>query len=161
LVAFAALVAVAAVALLALFLTQRITPRAPSQAPSQRITHGGQARSTDSERTAISQLAASLASAGQPGDSALAAALGATAAQSPGPGRQAAADQTLALAEVLLAGGGITDAQYQDVVNVLAPTGATVPTSTTAPTNPAPTPPSPAAPGHGHHHGGGGQGDSG
>jgi hypothetical protein len=118
-------------------------------------------RSTDAERSSISQLAASLATGGQPGDGALAAALSATAAQSPGPGRQAAADQTLALAQVLLAGGGITDTQYQDVVNVLAPTGATVPT-TTVPTDtaPSPTPPSLGPPGHGHHHGGN-LGDSG
>jgi hypothetical protein len=167
LVATAALVALAAVALVALFLVERTTPRTPlPRAASQHTTQAGQAHNTDAERTSISQLAASLAAAGQPGDGALAAALGATAAQSPGPGRQAAADQTLALAQVLLAGGGITDTQYQDVANVLAPTGATAPANTapanTAPANTGPptTSPSLGPPGHGHHHHGG-QGESG
>ena len=160
-VALAALLAVAAASLLALFLAERTTPRTPAVHAASQRTHGGHSRSTDAERTSISRLAASLATNGQPGDGALAAALGATAAQSPGPGRQAAADQTLALAQVLLAGGGITDRQYQDVVSVLAPTGATVP-ATTAPTVtvPSPTPPSLGPPGHGHHQGGN-QGDSG
>ncbi len=91
----------------------------------------------------------------------MAHALDATAAQRPGPNRQASAEQALSLAQVLLSGGGITPGQYQAVVNVLQPTGATVPTttvpSTTVPTVPAPDP-SPLGflfGGHHHDHGGG------
>jgi eukaryotic-like serine/threonine-protein kinase len=111
---------------------------------------------TDAEGSAISTLATSLADGGFPGDGALASALQATAAQPVGSGRQAAAQQTLALAGVLLDGGGITGGQYQDVVTVLQPTGATV-TTTTAPPQPRQTP---IFGGHGHGpgHGDGGDG---
>jgi hypothetical protein len=161
--ALAALAAVA-VALLVLFLVNRNAPSVPpANAASHHTTTGQHPPIADSEGTAIRQAASSLAGQGEPGDASLAAALDATAAQSPGPGRQAAADQTLVLAQVLLAGGGITYAQYQDVVSVLGPTGATVPT-TTVPTTTvpprAPTPPAGSPPGHGHSHGGG-QGDQG
>jgi hypothetical protein len=161
--AFTALSAVA-VALLVLFLVNR---NAPSVPPAHVASHHTAARHhtpiADSEGTAIRQAASSLAGQGEPGDASLAAALDATAAQSPGPGRQAAADQTLVLAQVLLAGGGITYAQYQDVVSVLGPTGATVPTTTVPSTTVPPTTPTPPAgspQGHGHGHGGG-QGDQG
>jgi hypothetical protein len=149
-------------ALLALFLAGRHAPATPpANAASHHTTSARNAPATDVEGASIRQLASSLAGAGQPGDGALAAALDATAAQSPGAGRQAAADQTLALAEVLLAGGGITDAQFQDVANVLAPTGATVPTTTVPSTTLPPPAPGPS-PGHGPGHGHGGeQGDQG
>jgi hypothetical protein len=158
--ALTAVAAAAALALLALFLAGRHSPAAPpAKAASHHTTSARRpAPTTDVESASIRQLASSLAGAGQPGDGALAAALDATAAQVPGSGRQAAADQTLALAEVLLAGGGITDAQFQDVANVLTPTGATVPTTTVPPTTPPPPPPGPS-PGHGHGHGD--QGDQG
>jgi tRNA A-37 threonylcarbamoyl transferase component Bud32 len=117
---------------------------------------------TDAESSAITTLAASLANDDDPGDGALASALEATAAQPPGAARQSSAQQTLALAGVLLDGGGITSGQYQDVVTVLQPTGATVTTPTvTAPSVTTPTPPLqiPFFGGHGHGHGpGGGQG---
>ena len=159
-----AALAAAAIALLALFLVDRHTPSVPhANAASHHTTTGRHAPTADSEGSAIRRAASSLAGQGQPGDAALAAALDATAAQSPGPSRQAAADQTLVLAQVLLAGGGITYGQYQDVANVLGPTGATVP-ATTVPTTTvpatAPVPPAGPASGHGHgHHGG--QGDQG
>jgi hypothetical protein len=86
----------------------------------------------------------------------LATALDATAAQPPGPDRQASAQQVLSLAQVLLDGGGITSEQYQDVVNVLEQTGATVPTTTTTVTTPQPALPGPLFQGHGHDHGSGG-----
>jgi eukaryotic-like serine/threonine-protein kinase len=112
---------------------------------------------TDAEGSAISTLATSLANGGFPGDGALASALQATAAQPVGAAREAAAQQTLALAGVLLDGGGITGGQYQDIVTVLQPTGATVTTTTTAP---APAQPlqTPFFGGHGHgrDHGDGG-----
>jgi serine/threonine protein kinase len=103
---------------------------------------------SDPEGAAITTLAASLANAGLPGNAAMAAALSVVAGQTPGAGRQDAAQQALALAQVLLAGGGITSAQYQDVVSTLEPTGATVPT--TAPNVPAPA--SPGSPFQGHDH---------
>jgi hypothetical protein len=148
----------AAVALLALVLVNRNAPSVPANAASHHTAAGHHAPIADSEGTAIRQAASSLAGQGEPGDASLAAALDATAAQSPGPGGQAAADQTLVLAQVLLAGGGITYAQYQDVVSVLGPTGATVPTTTVPTTPPAPPAGPPAGHGHGH---GGGQGDQG
>ena len=162
----AALAALASVGLLVVFLADRNPPPAArSGATSHPTTSGREANqghvpSTDPEVTSIRQLASSLADAGRPGDGALAAALDATAAQRPGPDRQAAADQTVALAEVLLAGGGITDAQYQGVVDVLGPTGATIPTTTTpttiaSPTAPTPSVGPPTSHGHGHDHGGG------
>ena len=88
----------------------------------------------------------------------MAAALSAVAGLQPGGGRQAATQQVLALAQLLRAGGGVTSAQYQDVVNALEPAGATVPA--TAPTAPAPYSPGPPFQGHGHGHDGG-QGDQG
>jgi hypothetical protein len=115
---------------------------------------------TDAEGSAIEALATSLATGGLPGDEALASALETTAAQPPGAGRQSSAQQVLSLAQVLLDGGGITSGQFQDVVNVLQPTGATVTTTTV-------TVPSPLLPGlffsghgRGHDHGDGG-GDGG
>ncbi len=119
---------------------------------------------TDAESSAITAVATSISSGGFPGDGALASALQATADEPAGADRQASAQQTLALAGVLLDGGGITAGQYQDVVNVLQPTGATVTTTTvTTPTAPAPTPQFPGPfQGHGHDHGqGGGPGDQG
>ena len=118
-------------------------------ATSHHAAHPG-----DSEGTAVRQLAASLAGAGQPGDHALASALEATAGQQPGPRRTAAAKNALSLAQVLLAGGGLTPVQYQDVVTTLQPTGAAVPTTTTTTTAP---PPPAHGPGHSHHNAGDGQ----
>jgi serine/threonine-protein kinase len=139
-------------------------PRGPAAlAPSQHRTsshHTVAARPqvSDSQGAAIRNLAASLANAGFLGGTAMAAALSAAGAQQPGSGRQDAAQQALALAQVLLAGGGITSAQYQDVVSTLEPTGATVPA--TAPTVPGSS--SPGSPVQGHDHGhGGDQGDQG
>ena len=115
---------------------------------------------TDAEGSAIAALATSLADAGLPGDGALASALQQTAAQAPGPARQASAQQALSLAGVLLDGGGITSGQYQDVANVLEPTGATTTTTTvTAPPQPFQAP---IFGGHGHGHDRGyGEGDQG
>jgi hypothetical protein len=126
------------------------------------VTHPSTTPTTDPESSAISALATSLADRGFPGDGALASALQATAAQPVGAGREAAAQQTLLLAGVLLDGGGITSGQYQDVVTVLQPTGATVTTTTTAPAPAAPAPPQPLFGGHGHdrNHGGDGVGGS-
>ena len=121
--------------------------RPQSRARSQPQTTTTTTLPTDAESSAIAALASSLASGGLPGDAALATALQATAAQPAGTDRQAAAQEVLALALVLLNGGGITSGQYQDVVNVLEPTGATTPA--TAPTGPLPQ-------GHGHDHGPGG-----
>lgn len=87
----------------------------------------------DPEQTAITSLASSLAAEGLPGDGALASALAATAAEPPGSDRVGMAEQTISLAQILLAGGGISHHQYQDVVNVLAPTGATPPPAGTTP----------------------------
>jgi eukaryotic-like serine/threonine-protein kinase len=121
------------------------------------LTRPNTTPTTDAEDSAISALATSLADGGFPGDGALASALEATAAQPVGAGREAAAQQTLSLAGVLLDGGGITSGQYQDVVTVLEPTGATVTTTTTAPAPPQPFQ-APIFGGHGHgrDHGDGG-----
>jgi hypothetical protein len=113
---------------------------------------------TDPEGSAIKALAASLADGGWSGDGALADALDTTAAQSPGASREAAAEQALSLAQVLLDGGSITSGQYQDAVNVLQPTGATVPAAAqTVPTTPqtavSPSPLGPFFQGHGRDHG--------
>jgi hypothetical protein len=113
---------------------------------------------TDTEGSAITALATSVGGGGLPGDGALASALQETAAQAPGPARQASAQQALSLAGVLLDGGGISSGQYQDVVNVLQPTGATTTTTTTAPSQPFQTP---IFGGHGHGHDRGYQGDQG
>ena len=123
-------------------------------------------QSTDTEGSAITALATSLANGGLPGDGALASALQDDGRRSrPGPARQASAQQTLSLAGVLLDGGGITPGQYQDVVERPAADGATVTTTTTT----VPAPPSRSRRrssaghrGHGHGRGqrpGGGPGD--
>ena len=139
-------VVAAALLLIVVFLLLSSTGQS-SGPPASATSHGGTHSSVpvDAERTAIRSLATSLASGGLPGDGALASALQATAAQPPGPARQAAAEQALLLGSVLLAGGGISPAQYQDVVSILEPTGAAVPTTTT--TQPPP---------HGHDPGPGG-----
>ncbi len=111
----------------------------------------------DPERAAISSLASSLSADALPGDGALASALAATAAEPPGPDRESMAQQTISLAQVLLDGGGITNGQYQDVVNVLAPTGATPPTPDTTPVPGG----IPGGGGPGQQHGHHGQGDQG
>jgi hypothetical protein len=113
-------------------------------------------KETDAEGSAIRALATSLAHGGLPGDGALASALEGTAAQRPGADRQSSALQVLSLAQVLLDGGGITAGQFQDVVNVLQPTGATVTTTTV--TLPSPSLLGPFFSGHGHGHDGGDRG---
>jgi len=147
---FTALAASALIVTLVL-LAGRSQPTGPKAgATSHHAAHSG-----DPEGTAIRQLAASLAGAGLPGDRALASALEVTADQHPGPRRTASAEDALSLAQVLLAGGGLTSMQYQDVVNTMQPTGAAVPTTTTTTTT---TPPPPAhGPGHSHHGPGDGQ----
>jgi len=164
--------ALAAVSLLALgaagflLFEQEARPTAPANpvtthhatSPQTRaLTRPSTTPTTEAESSAISALATSLADGGFPGDGALASALQATAAQPVGAGREAAAQQTLSLAGVLLDGGGVTSGQYQDVVTVLEPTGASVTTTTTAP---APAQPFQAPffgnHGHGRDHGGGG-----
>ncbi len=107
----------------------------------------------DAESKAIGSLALSLTTGGLPGDGALAAVLEATAVQAPGPARLSAADQALTLAQVLLDGGGISHRQYQAVVSILQPTGATVTTTTTALPAPGRTSPGPLFEHHGHGHG--------
>ena len=145
-------VTLALAAILFVLLTSGSQPSGPTAgATSHQVSH------TDSVGKAIKALAGALAGAGLPGDRALASGLDETAFQHPGTGRVAAAQNALSLAEVLLAGGGITPAQYQDVVNTLLPAGATVPTTTTTTTT---IPPQPAAAHHGPHHGGDG-GDGG
>jgi hypothetical protein len=148
-----------------LLFEQDAQPTAPTSAvathhvtsPQTRaLTRPSTTPTTDAEGSAISALATSLADGGFPGDGALVSALQATAAQPVGAGREAAAQQTLSLAGVLLDGGGITSGQYQDVVTVLEPTGATV-TTTTSPAPPQPFQ-APIFGGHGH---GGGHGDGG
>jgi len=136
-------------------------PSPPAASATSHNAALAQSNRSDTEGAAINAFAASLAGGDLPGDGAMAHALDATAAQRPGPNRQASAEQALSLAQVLLSGGGITPGQYQAVVNVLQPTGATVPTttvpSTTVPTVPAPDP-SPLGflfGGHHHDHGGG------
>jgi len=157
-----AVVALAAVAFL--LFEQDAQPTGPTSPVVHHRTTSPQTRAfnrpsttstTDAQSSAISALAASLANGGFPGDAALASALQATAAQPPGADRESSAQQALSLAGVLLDGGGITSGQYQDVVTVLQPTGATVTTSTTAP---APAQPPFLGHGHGQGHGDGGQG---
>jgi serine/threonine-protein kinase len=146
-----AIIGIAAAAVLLLLVILLLSSTGQSNGPPASATsHSGTHRSApaDSERTAIRSLATSLASGGLPGDGALASALQATAAQPPGAARQGAAEQALLLGSVLLAGGGISAAQYQDVVSILEPTGAAVPTTTTT------QPPHPAhGPGPGGHKG--------
>jgi hypothetical protein len=165
---FAGLAVLALVATLFLLLEGRAQPTGPAASASKLHVARPRAHPTDSEAAAIKTLATSLADGGLPGDGPMANALDATAAQQPGADRQSSAQQALSLAQVLLNGGGITAGQYQDVVNVLQPTGATTTTTTpvTAATPPVTTPSSPL-PGqplhdHGHGHGfGGGPGDQG
>jgi hypothetical protein len=94
-------------------------------------------------------LATTLADQGTPGEALLAQALDTTAAVPPGPQRSAAAQQTLALAEVLVGAGAIPNGQYQDIAAALAPAGATVPTAGPGPGPAAPNPPGPGHHGHG------------
>jgi serine/threonine-protein kinase len=155
--------ALLALALLLLFL---LTP--DKSAPP---THGSATAATsrttgvhhkavpDPQATAIRQLASSLAGGGLPGDAVLATSLDATAAAKAGSARETAAEETLTLAGVLYAGGGISGTQFQDVADALQPTGATVPT-TTVPTT-VPTPPTPPGGGHGPGHDHGGDGNHG
>ena len=166
-----AIVAVA-VAIVALFiaLQQAGPPTTPAHAASSHSAARTASKQTttttqapqDPEQAAINALATSIAGDGQPGDGALASSLSATAAEPAGADREAVAQQTLSLAQVLLDGGGITNAQYQDVVNVLTPTGATPPTvpapTPTQPTGSAGGPgigPGAGAGGHDHGHQGG------
>jgi tRNA A-37 threonylcarbamoyl transferase component Bud32 len=108
---------------------------------------------TDPLSGAISALATALANGGLPGDGALASALQSTAASPAGADQQAAAEQALSLAGVLLDGGGISARQYQNVIDALQPTGAT---TTTVP-GPAAPPQVPGGGGHSpHDHGGDG-----
>jgi len=100
---------------------------------TQAVTRPNPTPTTDAVSSAITSLATTLANGGLPGDGVLAGALQATAAQPPGADQQSSAQQALSLAQVLLDGGGITPGQYQDVVNVLQPTGATVTTTVTVP----------------------------
>jgi eukaryotic-like serine/threonine-protein kinase len=160
----AALVLVAlAVLLVTLFFVLLKTTQPTGRAggtPSQHVARTTARQTTttqapqDPERTAIDTLATSLANGGLSGDGALASALTATAAEPAGPGREALAQQTLSLAQVLLDGGGITNGQYQEVVSALEPTGATPPTPITVPT---PSQPGGlfggSGPGAGHGHG--------
>ena len=122
-------------------------PTGPTASAS---SHHAVQHSHDTQGGAIRSLATSLANAGLPGDGAMARALDVAAGQRPGANREAAAQQAILLAVVLLAGGGITSSQFQDVVSVLQPTGATVPTTTTTPASTVPSTPTPA--GHGPHH---------
>ena len=131
-------------ALILLVVTSSNSSGPPASASSHNGTHHS---ARDPERAAIRSLATSIATGGLPGDGALASALEATAAQPAGAGRAAAAEQAMQLGSVLLAGGGISSTQYQDVVSILEPTGAPVPTTTTVP--PAPPPKGDG----GHHHG--------
>jgi hypothetical protein len=86
----------------------------------------------------------------------MAQALNETAAQPQGSARVALAQQALSLAQVLLAGGGISSAQYQDAVSALQAAGAS---PASVPPDPLPfNNPPPAAPDHGHGDGDGGQG---
>jgi hypothetical protein len=139
-----------------------VQPTGPAASAGAHIVHAAAATSPapDTERTAIRSLADQISQGGLPGDQSLADALVATAAQPPGALRETSAEQTLALAQVLMNGGGISPDQYQDVVTTLAATGATAPTTTTTTTTTSPAP-SLFGPlgGHGFHHGhGDGQG---
>jgi serine/threonine-protein kinase len=162
--ALAALAVVALAVLLFVLFEKGTLPTGPAASvvthhvirpQTQVLTRPSTTPTTDAESSAISALATSLANGGFRGDGALASALQATAAEPPGTGRESSAQGTLALAGVLLDGGGITSGQYQDVVTVLQPTGATVTTttSTTAPTRQFQVP---FFQGHGHGRGDGG-----
>jgi serine/threonine protein kinase len=103
------------------------TPTTPTKPTIQSTTSTVPA---DGVRVAIDALASSIASEGYPGDSDLARALTNTAAEPPGNDREAVAEQTLSLAQVLRESHDISESQYRDVVSVLASTGATPPTYT-------------------------------
>ena len=125
-------VAVAIVAvLLLLFVFEGGQPTSPSASSTSRTTAVVHPSPSDAQATAITQLAASLADGGLPGDRALASALDARPPRSQASGGSPPRQASLTLAGVLLAGGGITEGQFQDVATVLQPTGATVPTTTT------------------------------
>jgi hypothetical protein len=150
----AAIVAV----LLLLFVVEGGQPTARSAPPASRTEAVVHPSPSVAEATAIRHVASSLSGAGLPGDRALASSLDATAAAKPGARRESAAQQSLNLAGVLLAGGGITQQQFQDVASVLQSTGATVPTTTTTTTTTTTVPTSvPTPPGRSDHkdHGGG------
>jgi serine/threonine protein kinase len=152
----AAIVAV----LLLLFVFEGGQPTAPSTPSTSHTDAAVHPSASVAEATAIKRVAASLAGAGLPGDRALAASLDATAGAKPGASRESAAQQSLNLAGVLLAGGGITQEQFQDVASVLQATGATVPTTTTTTTTTTVPTTAPTPPGRGDHkdHGGPGGG---
>jgi serine/threonine-protein kinase len=153
LVAAAALAALIAL-LFFLVLASGNQPTRPTASATS--DHGAQhSRTADAEGTALRSLATSLSNAGLPGDDAIARALDVTAGQTPGANRQAAAEQAIALAVVLLAGGGITSTQYQEIANALQATGATVPT--TVPPTTVPTTPTHSGPAPHHDKGPGGQ----
>jgi hypothetical protein len=126
-------------------------PTGPAASPAKRVRTQALTRPApkppDTEGSAITALATALANGGLPGDGALASVLQETAAAAPGAARQTSAQQALSLAGVLLGRGGITPGQYQDVANVLHPTGTTTTTTVTVPTQ------LPFFHGHGHHHG--------
>jgi ferric-dicitrate binding protein FerR (iron transport regulator) len=152
--------AIAAVLLL-LFVVEGGQPATPSGSSASRTAAAVHPSPSVAEANAIKQVAASLAGAGLPGDRALASSMDGTAAAKPGARREAAAQQSLNLAGVLLAGGGITQEQFQDVASVLQSTGATVPTTTTTTTTTTTVPSSLLTPpGRGDHkdHGGPGGG---
>lgn len=145
----AAIVAV----LLLLFVIDGGPPTSPSASSTSRTAAVVHPSPSVAQAAAIRRVAASLARGNLPGDPALASSLDATAAAKPGFRRESAAQQSLNLAGVLLAGGGITQAQFQDVASVLQATGATVPTTTTTTSSTTTTTvPStvPTPPGRGH-----------
>lgn len=131
--------------LLFLFTPGQSAPAHGSATSATTAVHHQAKAGRDPQAAAFRQLATSIAGGGWPGDAALASSLDATAAAKAGTARQTAAEATMALAGVLYAGGGISGTQFQDVVNALQATGATVPT-TTVPTT---TPPPKAPAGHG------------
>jgi hypothetical protein len=141
--------------------TATVATHHASRPRTQDVTRSGAPQVPDTESSDITAVASSLADGGLPGDGALAGALQATAALGPGAAREASAEQALSLAGILLDGGGISAGQYQNVVSVLQPTGATVTTTTTT-TAPAPAQQVPApffhGRGHGRHAGPGDQG---
>ena len=122
-------------------------PTGPPASGSSHVARLARQQDSDPERAAVRSLATALANGGFPGDTTLAKALDAVAAQPRGAGRQTAAQRALSLAQVLLDGGGITSGQYQDVENLLQPAGGTTPTPTTT-TPPPPGGPAPERQGH-------------
>jgi serine/threonine-protein kinase len=132
--------------------------RGAAVAPPHRPVHTV-SRPSDPTGAQLRWAAATIAAGTSPGDSLMARALDAVAAQPRGAARVPVAEQGIALAEVLLAGGGITSAEYQSATSALEATGASPPA---LPINPLPqttTPPAPSAPPpHAHGHGDGGQG---